>query len=98
MPRARGASPRGEEPDVPLHRDRIREQLSGPGVSDEELLLRFIMKGDREIAAMRAAGPPKQYFTAEVPLVTFIDTLNKCKQVRFVNLQRGSDTLSLRNR
>ncbi len=94
MPRAAELAAR-RRPDVTLQ--QIREQLSGPGVSDEELLLRFIMKGDREIAAMRAAGPPKQYFTAEVPLVTLIDTLNKCKQVRFVNLQRGSDTLSLRN-
>jgi oxaloacetate decarboxylase (Na+ extruding) subunit alpha len=94
MPRAAELAAR-RRPDVTLQ--QIREQLSGPGVSDEELLLRFIMKGDREIAAMRAAGPPKQYFTAEVPLVTLIDTLKKCKQVRFVNLQRGSDTLSLRN-
>jgi len=94
MPRAAELAAR-RRPDVTLQ--QIREQLSGPGVSDEELLLRFIMKGDREIAAMRAAGPPKQYFTAEVPLVTLIDTLKKCKQVRFVNLQRGSDTLTLRN-
>ncbi|MDE3078378.1 MAG: hypothetical protein KGJ86_23380, partial [Chloroflexota bacterium] len=37
--------------------DEIRATLGGPGVSDEELLLRFFMQGEREIAAMRAAGP-----------------------------------------
>jgi oxaloacetate decarboxylase alpha subunit len=75
----------------------IRDQLGGPSISDEELLLRYVMKGDQEIKAMRAAGSPKQYLTTELPLVTLVDELKKCKQVRFVNLQRGSDTLSLRS-
>jgi oxaloacetate decarboxylase alpha subunit len=75
----------------------LRKKLGGPGLSSEELLLRYVMKGDQEIKAMRAAGRPKQYFTAELPLVTLINELKKCKQIRFVNLQRGSDTLSLRS-
>ena len=30
------------------------------------------MKGDEEIAAMRAAGPPRQYFNIDVPLLTLL--------------------------
>lgn len=75
----------------------LREQLGGPDLSNEELLLRYVMKGDREIKIMRAAGQPKRYFSADMPLLTLINELNKCKQVRYVNLQRGSDKLSLRS-
>ncbi len=75
----------------------LREQLGGPGLSDEELVLRYVMKGDQEIKAMRAAGQPKQYLTAGLPLLTLIDELKKSSQVRFINLQRGSNTLSLQS-
>ena len=35
------------------------------------------MKGEQEIAAMRAAGPPKQYFNAALPLLTLIEELKQ---------------------
>ncbi len=75
----------------------LREQLGGPNLSNEELLLRYVMKGDQEIKTMRAAGPPKRYFSADMPLLTLINELNKCKQVRFINLKRGRDSLCLRS-
>ncbi|MBI2958970.1 MAG: hypothetical protein HYY28_01540, partial [Betaproteobacteria bacterium] len=56
--------------DVPL--EELRRQLGGPGVSDEEFLLRYIMKGEVEIQAMRAAGPPRQYFITSMPMITLI--------------------------
>jgi oxaloacetate decarboxylase alpha subunit len=95
LPRATELEAR-EKPNASI--EKMREKLGGPGSSNEELLLRYVMKGDQEIKAMRAAGRPKQYFTAELPLVTLIDELKKCKQVRFVNLRRGSDVLSLQNK
>jgi len=76
----------------------IREKLGGPGVSDEEFLLRYIMKGEDEIRTMRAAGPPKQYFNVATPLLTLIQELGKHKQVRYVQVQRGSDSLVIQNR
>ena len=75
----------------------IRDMIGGPGVSDEEFLLRYIMKGEDEIAAMRAAGQPKQYFTSDMPLLTLIQELDKHKKVRFVQVQRGSDSLVIQN-
>ena len=76
----------------------VRDMIGGPGVSDEEFLLRYIMKGEDEIAAMRAAGRPRQYFSAAMPLLTLIEELDKHKRVRFVQVQRGSDSLVIQNR
>ena len=85
-----------QRPDVSLK--TIRDMFGGPGVSDEELLLRYIMKGTDEIAAMRAAGRPRQYFNTSMPLLTLIQELGKHKQVRFLHLQRGRDSLAIQNR
>jgi len=71
----------------------LREQFGGPGVSDEEFLLRYIMKGEKEIVAMRAAGPPKQYFNSRMSLVYLLEELGKHKRIRYVHVQRGGDGL-----
>jgi oxaloacetate decarboxylase alpha subunit len=93
--RAKELAARQESPDASL--GQIREKLGGPGVSDEEFLLRYIMKGDEEIRAMRAAGPPRQYFNTSMPLLTLIQELGKHRQVRYVQVQRGGDSLVIRN-
>ena len=46
---------------------------------------------------MRAAGPPRQYFNSSMPLLTLIQELGKHRQVRYVRVQRGSDSLILQN-
>ncbi len=71
--------------------------LSVPRVSDEEFLLRYIMKGEQETEAMRAAGSPKQYFSTAMRLVTLVEELGKHKQVRYVQVQRGGDSLVVQN-
>ena len=70
----------------------LRSRLGGPGVSDEEFLLRYIMKGSQELEAMRAAGPPRQYYHAGMPLLSLLQGLSRHKHVRFVHLQRGKDS------
>ncbi|MBI2961536.1 MAG: hypothetical protein HYY28_14580 [Betaproteobacteria bacterium] len=85
----------GQEHDVPLK--KLRDRLGGPGVSDEEFLLRYIMKGEDEIAAMRAAGAPRKYLGAALPLLTLIRELGRHKQVRYVQVRRGSDSLVVQN-
>jgi len=98
------ASPRAKElkemaakrmRDIPLK--DLRDKLGGPGVSDEEFLLRYIMKGEDEIRAMRAAGPPRKYLGAGMPLLELIEELGKHKQVRYVQVRRGSDSLLVQN-
>jgi len=76
--------------DVPLN--EVREKLGGPSLSDDELLLRYVMKGDQEIKAMRAAGPPRRY-QATLPLANLITELNKHPRIRYVRVQRSNDSL-----
>ncbi len=95
LPRARELAG-GEHREISLH--EIRDNLGASGVSDEEFLLRYIMKGEQEIAAMRAAGPPKQYYNASLPLITLLQELGKHKSVRYVHVRRGGDSLAVENR
>jgi oxaloacetate decarboxylase alpha subunit len=85
-----------QKPNVTLQ--DLRASLGGTAVSDEEFLLRYIMKGDQEIKAMRAAGRPKQYLNTALPLVTLLEELKKYQSVRYIHLQKGSDAFLLQNR
>ena len=49
----------------------VRRKFGGAGVSDEELLLRWMLSGE-EIANMRAASPPSDYLSARSSLVTLL--------------------------
>jgi oxaloacetate decarboxylase alpha subunit len=71
----------------------LRASLGATAVSDEEFLLRYIMKGEQEIRTMRAAGRPRQYFNTAMPLLTLIQELGKHGQVRYIHVQRGGDSL-----
>jgi oxaloacetate decarboxylase alpha subunit len=82
----------------PVTIKELRDKLGGPGVSDEEFLMRFIMKGEQEIAAMRAAGGPRRYQGAAMPLTTLLNELARHKSVRYVRLQSGGDSLLVRKR
>ena len=75
----------------------MREQFGGPGVSDEEFLLRYIMKGEKEIAAMRAAGPPKQYFDSRMSLLDLVEELGKHKGIA-TSASSAAATLLVQNR
>ena len=72
----------------------LRQKLGGPGVSDDELLLRFFT-GKDDVAAMRAAGPPKEYLSARRPLVTLISELSKRSECRNIYIQKGGLSLRL---
>jgi oxaloacetate decarboxylase alpha subunit len=95
MPRAAELAARKN---VDMSMTEIYAKLGGRSISDEELLLRYIMKGDQEIAAMRAAGPPKQYFNSGMPLLTLLEELGKHKGIRYVRVERGGDALLVQNR
>lgn len=80
---------------TPLH--KIREQFGGPDLSDEEFLLRYIMKGTKEIEEMRKAGPPKKYFSATTPLVQLLENLSKQPDITHVQIQGHQGSLLLTN-
>jgi len=90
--------PRGKEmarwnpPDLTIR--EVRRKLGGPGVSDEDILLRWMLN-EEEIAVMRAAGRPKEYLSAKEPVVTLLEQLanrNDCAQI---HVQRGDVSITL---
>lgn len=74
-----------------------RQKLGGPGVSDDELLLRYFA-GEEDVAAMRAAGPSKEYVSVRHPLVALIGELTKRKDCRRIYIQKGGLSLHLERR
>lgn len=93
LPRAKELS--NWEPTQPSIKE-IREKLGGPGVSDDELLLRFIIQ-EEEIRAMRSvAGPVKEYFTARNPVVALIHELLKQKDSNYISIQKKDFSLTLK--
>jgi oxaloacetate decarboxylase alpha subunit len=85
-----------QRPNVTMQ--ELRAGLGGAAVSDEEFLLRYVMKGDQEIRAMRSAGPPKQYRDSRLSIVRLLDELKKHQGVRYFSLQQQGKSLVLQNR
>jgi oxaloacetate decarboxylase alpha subunit len=84
-PRARELA-KWEPPQTSLK--ELRQKLGGPGVSDDDLLLRYFT-GKDEVAAMRAAGAPKEYVSARHPLVTLIGELTEQADYHQVYVRKG---------
>ena len=72
----------------------IRKKMNAEQVSDEELLLRWNLSVE-EIETMRAAGPPKEYLTAQRPLVNLIEVLSKRSDYRQIVVKKGDVVISL---
>lgn len=84
------------EPPEPSVRE-VRQKHGSPGISDEELLLRWILSKD-EIAAMRGAGPPQEYLSATQPLVALIEELSKRSDCSQIHFQKGDLAINLEKR
>ncbi len=74
--------------------EEVRRKIGGAAVSDDELLLRWLLRTE-EIEAMRAAGPPKEYLSARHPLVTLIEELIKREDCRQIHVQKPGFSLTL---
>ena len=74
--------------------DDMRQSHGGPGVSDEELMLRWITSRE-EVAAMRAAGPPEEYLTAGQPLVNLVRALTTRTDCSRIRVQKPGFSLRL---
>jgi oxaloacetate decarboxylase alpha subunit len=79
-------------PDLSLK--EVRQKFGGPGVSDEELVLRVIA-GEAAVKSILAAGAPKEYLSACQPLVRLIAELSKRKDCRQVYIQKDGLMLQL---
>jgi oxaloacetate decarboxylase alpha subunit len=108
LPRARDLARDARE--APTLKE-IRAACGANGVSDEDFLLRYIMQGDEDIRAMRAAGPPRAFTgtalderaaTKDVPgqlagddAKRIIDLVRELEQVDFQFLQLELGELKL---
>jgi oxaloacetate decarboxylase alpha subunit len=85
------------EPPQPSLKE-IREKLGGSGISDDELLLRFLIQ-EEEIRAMRSVtGLVKEYFTARNPVVVLIHELCKQKNSNYISIQKKDFSLTLQKK
>ena len=82
-------------PEPSLH--EVRQKIGGPGVSDEELLLRWLLH-EEEIAAMRAAGPIREYSTAIHPLVSLIEEMAQRADLSKIHVEKTDFSLTLEKR
>ncbi|OLT22270.1 hypothetical protein BJF78_07720 [Pseudonocardia sp. CNS-139] len=96
LPRAQELALLDRRPSSDMSLAEARQAFGAPGVSDEELILRAIMQGTSEIDRMRAAGPPRTYSSAQVPLVQLVERLRESSSIRYVRVQRGSDSVLVR--
>ena len=83
-----------QPPEPPLQ--EIRNQY-GANLSDDDLLLRYIIGSDDDIKAMHAAGPPNadRYLGAEIPLRALVSELLKRKDLRSVAIQSKGVQLAI---
>jgi len=98
LPRAKDLAALGKRPIEDVSLEECRQKFGAPGISDEELMMRAIMGGAEEIAAMVAAGPPKRYLTSDMPLVMLLNELKKHNSVRYIHVQCGADSISVQKR
>jgi len=95
LPRAKDLAALGKRPIEDVSLEECRRKFGTPGISDEELMMRAIMGGAEEIAAMFAAGPPRRYLTSDVPLAMLLNELKKHSSVRYVQVQCGTDSITV---
>jgi oxaloacetate decarboxylase alpha subunit len=92
LPRAKEWA-KWQPPGVSLR--EVRRKFGGPGVSDEELVLRVIA-GEAAVAEMSAAGAPRKYLGASQPLVNLIEELSRKKELGHVYIRKGDFSLEMR--
>ena len=91
LPRARELAARQDkEPTL----KEMRAKFGGKGVSDEELILRWIAGRD-EVETMRAAGPDRQYRIGGKKLVGMVRDLSGHKELNSVSIQKPGFSMTL---
>jgi oxaloacetate decarboxylase alpha subunit len=77
--------------------EELRHKMGGPGLSDDDLLLRCIMSTE-EIDAMRAAGPIQEYRIGRHPLVGLIAELAQRPDTGLVKVEKPGFSVTMARR
>lgn len=78
----------------PLTMDELRRDFGGQGISDEDFLLRWLLRKE-DVDAMRAAGPVREYKSGERPLLSLVETLAKLTRFDSVSISKPGFSLRL---
>jgi oxaloacetate decarboxylase alpha subunit len=73
----------------------LRRKLGGPGVSDEEILLRFFTSKE-DVDNMRAAGPARLYANGRNPLLHLLKELTRITNRSSISVRSGDVSVHLR--
>lgn len=92
-PRARELA-RWEPPEPSV--EEVREKMGGKGVSDDDLLLRWLVT-EEEFSVMRAAGPPRDYAGGNPSLLALLENLCK-RKTSHVRFQKPGLSVTLQRR
>ena len=76
---------------------QFREKFGGPGVSDDEAVLRYFA-GEEYVDAMKAAGPARDYTSGKNSLLMLIEQLIKRSNSRQIYVRHGNLTVRLERR
>jgi oxaloacetate decarboxylase alpha subunit len=74
--------------------DEVRRHFGGPGVSDDDLMLRYFA-GTEEVAAMRAAPRSERGVGSRLPLLTLIKELAKQPRFSQIRIEKGDMVLHI---
>lgn len=77
--------------------NEVRQKFGGPGVSDEELVIR-VVAGPDSVKEMLAAGAPREFLDAARPVSVLVKQLAAARELRQVHVQRGDLSLRLEQR
>ena len=80
-----------EVPDVSL--EDVRKKYGGPGLSDEELILRYYA-GPEFVDALKSAPPRKEYLDSRKPLVKLVEQLVSKRDLGHVYIRKDNFSLS----
>jgi oxaloacetate decarboxylase alpha subunit len=75
----------------------VRAKLGGPGVSDDELLMRYVV-GKDDVEAMRAASRPREYISASKPLLALLENLTRRSACHQIYIQKDGLSVTLEKR
>lgn len=77
--------------------EEVRARLGGPGVSDDELLMRYVV-GKDDVEAMRAASGPREYISARKPLLALLEDLTRRTDCNKIYIQKDGFSVRLEKR
>src|SRR3990172_8670289 len=77
--------------------EEVRAKLGGPDVSDDELLMRYVV-GEDDVEAMRAAAGPREYISARKPLLPLLQDLTRRTDCRQIYIQKDGLSVTLEKR